>query len=248
MLEIILAIWIIAAVSTYGVDMALNKIYFSFPALLLTLIIWPYHLYKVISDYFKPKPKYENFVELISGKLFNPFHPDKHDIKIEDIAHSLSHLCRFNGHIPYFYSVAEHSVLVLDLALEDDPKMSPIKQMQYLLHDATEAYIGDMVKPLKIGMPKFNKIEDRVWKEISSKFNINYIWDEKLKYYDIKALVTEYHIFKGKTIGKYWSEGIDPKTDAKLGLTSEEAKKLFMDRFDNIRNQMSVYNIFGASS
>jgi hypothetical protein len=82
-----------------------------------------------------------------SGVRFFPFLPSPGDILIEDIAHALSQLCRFGGHTRVFYSVAEHSVHVSQLCLPDDA-------LAGLLHDATEAYLGDVIAPLK-ELPEF---------------------------------------------------------------------------------------------
>src|ERR1051326_5760594 len=77
-----------------------------------------------------------------TGKQFWPLDARVDEIDIEDIAHGLSHICRFGGHCRHFYSVAQHSVLV--------SRAVPLQlRMAGLLHDATEAYIGDMVRPLK---------------------------------------------------------------------------------------------------
>lgn len=86
-------------------------------------------------------------IETASGMEFDVVNPLPEMFVLDDIARSLSHICRYNGHVPSFYSVAEHSVRVawqlrfwgcsLDV------------QMSGLLHDAAEAYVGDMVRPLK---------------------------------------------------------------------------------------------------
>lgn len=67
------------------------------------------------------------------------------NIDIADIAVSLSYLCRYNGHLPLFYSVAQHSLFCVELAREQPPHI----QLALLLHDASEAYFGDIVSPLK---------------------------------------------------------------------------------------------------
>jgi hypothetical protein len=92
--------------------------------------------------------------------IINP-HPEQFDIY--DIARSLSHVCRFNGHLPTFYSIAEHSVRVADWLQAKG--QSPLICLTGLLHDAAEAYVGDMVRPLKqmSEMSSFrNVIEPRV--------------------------------------------------------------------------------------
>lgn len=83
-----------------------------------------------------------NWIMTHTGKKFKPFNPRTEDIDIEDIAHALSNICRFNGHVNQFYSVAEHSVLVSVLCPEE-------LKLKGLLHDAAEAYLGDVPSPLK---------------------------------------------------------------------------------------------------
>ena len=82
-----------------------------------------------------------------SGKQFDLANPHPDQLDIYDIARSLSHMCRFNGHLPSFYSIAEHSIRVSNW-LEARGESSLVV-LTGLLHDAAEAYIGDLVRPLK---------------------------------------------------------------------------------------------------
>ena len=82
------------------------------------------------------------YVSTYTGKQFFPLDPQQDQVDIEDIAHGLAYQCRFNGQTRYFYSVAQHSLIVAGLV----PKRL---YLAALLHDAAEAYMGDMVKPLK---------------------------------------------------------------------------------------------------
>jgi hypothetical protein len=83
-------------------------------------------------------------IRTVDGSPFSLTNPDPAAVDIQVIAHSLSLQCRFNGHVPTFYSVAEHCVRVA--ALYDDREL----QLHGLLHDAAEAYIGDIVRPMKL--------------------------------------------------------------------------------------------------
>lgn len=107
------------------------------------------------------------FITLHSGREFNydRFGPD--DIHINDIAHALSHLCRFGGHGSAFYSVAQHSVLVSQL-------VPPQHALWGLLHDATEAYVVDLPRGLKHlpEMSAYRDLESRVAQAISDHFGI----------------------------------------------------------------------------
>ena len=100
-----------------------------------------------------------------SGLAFDLASPSPGQVRLLDIAHSLAHQCRFNGACTRFYSVAEHSVFVaLNVPARDRPHA--------LLHDAAEAYVGDLVRPLKRVLPDFAVLEQRVWRAICERFNI----------------------------------------------------------------------------
>lgn len=91
-----------------------------------------------------------------SGRVFDLADPKPEMVSIIDIAYALSNICRYAGHTKYFYSVAEHSV-----------RMAVCKEfggaaMDRLLHDAAEAYIGDVTSPMKKLIPEFKEIERRI--------------------------------------------------------------------------------------
>jgi uncharacterized protein len=97
-----------------------------------------------------------NWIETASGDVFDLDHPEDHVYKVDDIAHSLALQCRFNGHCSKFYSVASHSVHVARL-------QSTMRAYRIgLLHDASEAYLGDCVKPLKTLLPYYRRLETEV--------------------------------------------------------------------------------------
>lgn len=105
-----------------------------------------------------------DWVETYTGKKINLLSPDPYSIDIRDIAHGLSQVCRFSGQCCHFYSVAQHS---LNMAIELHKRgCGPRLQLLGLLHDATEAYIGDMPSPLKQLMPTYREIEKRLEKAI----------------------------------------------------------------------------------
>lgn len=95
------------------------------------------------------------FIITRSGVRFDVANPRPEDVRLDDIAHALSHLCRFVGHTDRFYSVAEHSVLVSQLCDDETAVLG-------LLHDAAEAYVGDLASPVKRQVPGFAVMEERV--------------------------------------------------------------------------------------
>jgi len=95
-------------------------------------------------------------MQTFTGKVFDFENVKGSTVCIEDIAHALSLTCRFNGHVPKFYSVAEHSCLAHDLIVnEEDRKYN----LYLLLHDASEAYLNDIVSPIKHSLPDYLAIE-----------------------------------------------------------------------------------------
>jgi len=105
-------------------------------------------------------------IRTLSGNLIDPFNMVASDININDIAHSLSMQCRYNGHVSKFYSVAEHSVLVSQMVPNE-------YKLWGLLHDATEAYVGDMVSPVKKRLESFRTLEDNIHKVVAERFNLS---------------------------------------------------------------------------
>lgn len=108
-----------------------------------------------------------DWIQTYSGRQFWPLAPAPEDVFIEDIAHALSNICRYAGHCRSFYSVAQHSVLV---ALNCPPE----HQLAGLLHDAAEAYIIDMPRPIKHdeSMKAYREIEKNLEAVIFDKFGL----------------------------------------------------------------------------
>jgi hypothetical protein len=143
-----------------------------------------------------------SFMQTFSKKIVYPLDPKEEEICIEDIAHALSMLCRFTGHSNYFYSVCEHSLLVASL-LPDDLKLTG------LLHDATEAYINDLSRPLKKSLPEYKEIELRLQEVIARKFNLVYPFPELIKEVDDAVLMAEQIVMMGEQV-QPWPEQVAP--------------------------------------
>lgn len=96
-------------------------------------------------------------ITTFSGEKFNPLNPDVEKIKIGDIAHALSMLCRANGHFKSFYSVAQHSI---NCANEAKARGYSLRvQLACLLHDASEAYLSDITRPVKEKFTQYHEFE-----------------------------------------------------------------------------------------
>ena len=103
-----------------------------------------------------------------SHKMFDPLHPDAELIDIADIAHALSMLCRANGHFKSFYSVGQHCI---NCAKEAKARgYSEFVQLACLLHDASEAYLSDVTRPVKAELPRYLEIEEPLQNTIWDKF------------------------------------------------------------------------------
>lgn len=107
-----------------------------------------------------------------SGWLVDPLNLRPGDVAIGDIAHSLSRQCRYNGHVVGFLSVARHSVWVCDHLWREHADVTLARWG--LLHDASEAYLGDMVRPMKYAsaMKGFRDAENRADETIAGVFNL----------------------------------------------------------------------------
>lgn len=110
----------------------------------------------------------KHWMQTFSGEKFFPLNPQTATIKIEDIAHALSLTCRFGGHCKQFYSVAQHSCLVSDNCSD---------KLGGLLHDAAEAYLVDLPRPIKNamrfkGVTAFDDLESIIMETICQTFNI----------------------------------------------------------------------------
>lgn len=105
-----------------------------------------------------------------SRTLVDLEHPSPGAIHVEDIAHALSMQCRYAGHCQSFDSVAEHSLLVCELGRSST--VLPVEHLAHLLHDAAEAYLGDVTSPLKSLLPHYRELEARWETVIRERFGL----------------------------------------------------------------------------
>jgi len=109
-----------------------------------------------------------DYINTFTGETFKPLEPEQSKIHIEDIAHALSLQCRANGHIVHFFSIAQHSINCANEAKARG--LSLRTQRACLLHDASEAYLSDVIRPVKRHLSNYGEIEKRVQDEIFTKF------------------------------------------------------------------------------
>lgn len=131
-----------------------------------------------------------NTIRLRSGKYLDLANPKCDQFEFSDIAGGLSKICRFGGQIERWYSVAEHSYHCAMQAATDG---LPVEvQRAVLLHDAAEAFVGDIVKPLKIMLPEYENIEDAIGSVIEDRFGVDFIaYQETVKEIDRAMLIAE---------------------------------------------------------
>jgi hypothetical protein len=164
---------------------------------------------------------------LHSGEYFDFVEPHKSAFTIDDIAHGLSNVCRFAGQSERFYSVAEHSIYVSQI-------VPPRDALAALMHDAAEAFIGDVSKPLKGLLPEYKAIEDRVEAAIFERFNIPLPLPKSVKWADITMLATEkFHVMRNHDDWDYTAgrKMIDMNIECWL---PSVAKHQFLCRFNEL--------------
>jgi 5'-deoxynucleotidase YfbR-like HD superfamily hydrolase len=114
----------------------------------------------------------KNTIRIQSGTYLDLLDPQPEQFTISDIAGALSRICRFGGQVAEFYSVAEHSVHCANIARNDG--LSIEVQRAALMHDAAEAFCGDVVKPLKVMLRGYAEVERRIEDCIGRKFGIDF--------------------------------------------------------------------------
>lgn len=163
-----------------------------------------------------------DWMQTITGRKFWPIDPRPEDVDIEDIAHALSMMCRFNGHCEKFYSVAEHSVYVSMIC----PKEHAVWG---LLHDASEAYISDIVKPAKPYIAGYKEAEKRIMDAVCDRFGLPRDDPACVKYADCAILADEANQIMGPHPTP-WVLPADPSGTKIIGYTPFDAKNVFLDR------------------
>lgn len=139
-----------------------------------------------------------------SGQVFDLDFIKPENVSIEDIAHSLSFQCRFNGHTNRFYSVAEHSLVLRDLVRKESGIQNLNRRIAAMLHDAAECYLGDITKPAKERLFIGEAVEGQILRVIFEAFGIPFSsFDEELKALDSDLCIMEGFFLIG---GMYWSK------------------------------------------
>lgn len=170
------------------------------------------------------------WIPTFTGRKFHFLNCDPSDVDIVDIAVALSRAARFNGHTRHFYSVAQHSVLV-SLQCEQFP-------LHALLHDAAEAYIGDITTPLKMLLgPHVKSLEARMHGVICQRFGIGSAMPTEVKVADARMLITERDQLLFRPHAP-WCEDLEPyRFSIHPMMTPEEACGWFLDRYQTLTGE-----------
>jgi hypothetical protein len=165
------------------------------------------------------------WIQTYSGRRFCPTNPNPDAIVIQDIAHSLSMQCRFTGHTKKFYSVAQHSVYVSHICNEEDALWG-------LLHDASEAYLTDVPRPLKRSghFSAYIEFEARMQAAICKRFGLPIEEPPSVKKADAKLLATESRDLMAP-LHKDWIQRVSPLPFTVEAWDQQKAKDMFMQRF-----------------
>jgi hypothetical protein len=175
------------------------------------------------------------WIQTYSGKYFHYLEDNPQNIKIEDIAHGLSNLCRYSGQCNSLYTVAQHCCIVSDLAEKGF-------RLEGLMHDAAEAYMGDIPRPVKNLVPEIKILEKKVFRQIAKEFNLKYPISSVIELLDTRVMLAEARIVLKE--GTVWCvEGITP-ADINLNELWEpkKAEMEFLTRFNTLNGQ-TVENI-----
>jgi hypothetical protein len=125
-----------------------------------------------------------------TGRHFDILDPDPELINLTDIAAALSKLCRFGGHCMQFYSVAEHCVLTTRLIAENMQDREDLLAWA-LLHDASEAFIVDIPRPVKRQLPEYQRLEEVIQRAIAERFNLPWPIPDEVYQADNDMLIME---------------------------------------------------------
>jgi 5'-deoxynucleotidase YfbR-like HD superfamily hydrolase len=171
------------------------------------------------------------YLQTVSGRWVNPFDPDPEQLDAGDIARALANQCRFGGHSRAFYSVAQHSVIVSQLV--EGRGGDAEDAFAALMHDAGEAYLGDMPHPLKHRSPlgaAFREAERQLEAALREHFRIKPDVAE-IKRADRALLATERRAFSAETWHWPELEGVEPLDLELTAWPPDEAARAFAERY-----------------
>lgn len=163
------------------------------------------------------------WMQTYTGGRFWPLDPRPEDVDPRDIAHALSLICRYGGHVRRFYSVAEHCVLM-------SHAVRPENAAWALLHDAAKAYVGDMVRPLKHSMTDYRNVENEVLVAITERFGLNWPMPDEVIEADNRILRSERAALITPTSDRWITDDLEPLPLVITGWPPELAEEKYLAR------------------
>ena len=179
------------------------------------------------------------WLQTFTGLRFFPLDIQAQDIVIEDIAHALSMLCRYNGHTLRFYSVAEHCVLMLQHVRRRGGQTTRFLR-SVLMHDAAEAYLGDYPHAMKLILPEVKELEKKIEAVIVKKFDLDvrYAAAKGIKMLDRRIIRNERDALMPGT--HPWVADEYTPLDVKVqGLIPAAAERAFLSAFSEVKGGTS---------
>jgi hypothetical protein len=174
------------------------------------------------------------WISTFTGRRLYPLEPRAQDVDIRDIAHALALKTRFGGHGRVFYSIAEHSVRVSRI-LPDD------LALWGLMHDAGEAYLADIPRPVKAQWPTFHQWEDRVLEAIAQRFQLCWPIPEQVMRADDILLATEARDLMPGAL-ESWKLAEQPLAERVEPMTWEGAEQMFLRRFAELTDSKTQWH------
>ena len=184
------------------------------------------------------------WVQTYTGKRFELLVPRPDLVDLEDIAHALSLQNRFNGHTRRPYNVAQHSVLVARAV----DHLSAVYQLQALMHDAAEAYIGDLVRPVKMFDSYYVETEAKVWAAVCEFFELPVDLHPDVKVADNVLLSTEARDLFSKDMRDQWEELPKPLESMIVPWSAQYAEQAFKRYYWTLRRLEMKEKVHGDST
>lgn len=170
-----------------------------------------------------------DWMQTFSGRRFWPLDPRPDEIFIEDIAHALSMQCRYAGHCIRFYSVAEHCV---HLARAFTAMGAPDLARWALLHDASEAYLIDVPRPVKPHLAGYKPAEAKVMAAVAARFGLPPDMPAEVHAYDDRIIADERKNLT-RCVAE-WDHRAEPIGIALANWPPETAEAFFLSKFDSL--------------
>ena len=192
----------------------------------------------------------DGWIELVSGRQFHfGAEPSAlaESIQPEDVAYALARLCRYNGHTRRFFSVAEHTLIMEDVCRRKG--MTPRQRLTALHHDDAEYIIGDLLRPIKVTMPQFKALEERIDQAVALRFMTEWPMPKWLKEYDARILNDERRRVMNPSPNEWGTDDLEPLGARFMWLTGRFAplvERRWLERHYRLTAMLELEMIVGG--